>query len=97
MVHSSFEWSEVLGSSDDGFLHVSVFDSDDPGHALTLLDEAGAAVETAVRHAALLSTVENDGHTVAFLVLVHHAADVQAAAFVLSSSQDAACADSLAL
>ena len=56
-----------------------------------------AAVEAAVWHAALLATVENDGDTVAFLVLVHHTADVQAAAFVLSSSQDATGTDSLAL
>jgi hypothetical protein len=45
----------------------------------------------------LLTTVEDDGDAVAFLVLVHHAADVQAAAFVLSSSQDATGTDSLAL
>jgi hypothetical protein len=56
----------MLGARDDGLLHVSVFDGHDPCSALTALDEAGAALETAVRHATLFSTVKNDGHAVAF-------------------------------
>jgi hypothetical protein len=97
MVYPSLEWAEVLGASDDGLLHVSVLDSDDPCNTLALRDEAGATVEAAVGHATLLTTVEDDSDAVAFLVLVHHAADVQAAAFVLSSSQNATGTDSLAL
>jgi hypothetical protein len=97
MVHPSFKWAEVLWASDDGLLHVAVLDSDDPCNTLSLRDEAGATVEAAVRHTTLLTTVEDDGNAVAFLVLVHHAADVQAAAFVLSSSQNATSADSLTL
>jgi hypothetical protein len=97
MVHPSFEWAEVLWTSDDGLLHVTVFDSDDPGNTLALFDKASAAVETSVRHTALLTTVEDDGDAVAFLVLVHHTADVQAAAFILSSSQNATSSNSLTL
>jgi hypothetical protein len=97
MVHPSFEWAEVLWASDNGLLHVAVFDGDDPCHALALRDEAGATVEAAMRHATLLTTVENDSDAVALLVLVHHTADVQATAFVLSSSQNATSSDSLTL
>jgi len=97
MVYPSFEWAEVLGTSDDGLLHVSVLHSDDPCNTLALRDEAGATVEAAVGHATLLTTVEDDGDAVAFLILVHHTADVQATALVLSSSQDATGTDSLAL
>jgi|TARA_X000000368_G_C22522621_1_gene489870 hypothetical protein len=97
MVHPSFEWAEVLWTSDDGLLHVAVFDSDDPGNTLALFDKAGATMETAMRHTALLTTVEDDGNAVAFLVLVHHTADVQAAAFILSSSQNATSSNSLTL
>jgi hypothetical protein len=97
MVHPSFKWAEVLGASDHGLLHVTVFNGDNPCNALALLDEARTAVEAAVRHTALLPTVEDDGHAVAFLVFVHDAADVQAASLVLPSSQDASGADSLSL
>ena len=96
-MHPSFEWAEVLRSGDDGLLHVAVLDGDNPRNTLTLLDEAGSSVEAAVGHATLLTTVEDDGDAVAFLVLVHHSADVKATAFVLSSSQDAAGANSLTL
>tara|TARA_B100001113_G_scaffold120527_1_gene98459 strand:+ start:743 stop:1006 length:264 start_codon:yes stop_codon:yes gene_type:complete len=87
----------VLWASNDGLLHVSILHSDNPCNTLALFDEPGATVEAAVRHTALLATVEDDGDAVAFLVLVHHAADVQAAAFVLSSSQNASSSDSLTL
>jgi hypothetical protein len=97
MVHPSFKWAEVLWASDDGLLHVAVFDGDDPCDTLALLDEAGATGEAAMRHATLLSTVEDDGDAVAFLVLVHDTADVQATAFVLASSQNATSTDSLTL
>jgi hypothetical protein len=97
MVHPSFQWAEVLWASDHGFLHVAVFDSDNPCDALTLRDEAGAAVETAVRHAALLATVKDDGDAVPFFVLVHDATNVQATSLVLPSSQNASGADSLSL
>jgi len=97
MVYPSFEWAEVLWASDDGFLHVAVLDGDDPCNTLALRDEAGATVEATVRHATLLTTVEDDGDAIAFLVLVHHTADVQAAAFVLASSQNATSTDSLTL
>jgi hypothetical protein len=97
MVHPSFKWAEVLWASDDGLLHVAVFDGDDPCDTLALLDEAGATVEAAMRHATLLTTVEDDGDAVAFLVLVHDTADVQATAFVLASSQNATSTDSLTL
>jgi hypothetical protein len=97
MVNPSFKWAEVLGASDHGLLHVTVFNGYNPCNALTLLDEAGAAVESAVRHAALLTAVKDDGHAVAFFVLVHHTADVQTAAFVLPSSQDASGSYSLTL
>jgi hypothetical protein len=97
MVHPSFEWAKVLWTSDNGLLHVAVLHSDNPGYTLALFDKASAAVETSVRHTALLTTVEDDGNTVAFLVLMHHAADVQAAAFILSSSQNATSSNSLTL
>jgi hypothetical protein len=97
MGHSSFKGAEVLGASDDGLLHVTVFNGYNPSDALSLLDKSGATVESSVRHTALLSTVKDDGHTVAFLILVHDTADVQATAFVLSSSQDASGSHSLTL
>jgi hypothetical protein len=97
MVNPSFKWAEVLGASDHGLLHVTVFNRNDPSDALALLDEARSAVEAAVRHTALLPTVKDDGHAVAFFVLVHDAADVQTASFVLPSSQDASGAHSLTL
>jgi hypothetical protein len=97
MVHPSFKWAEVLGASDHGLLHVTVFNGDNPCNALAALNEARASVEAAVRHAGLLATVKDDGHAVAFLVFVHDAADVQAASLVLPSSQDASGADSLSL
>ena len=87
----------MLWASDDGLLHVAVLDSDNPCNTLALRDEAGATVEAAVGPATLLATVEDDGDAVAFLVLVHHTADVQAAAFVLSSSQNATSSNSLTL
>ena len=96
-MYPSLKWAEVFRASDDGLLHVAVFDRDDPSHALALFDESGATVEAAMRHAALLSTVEDDGDSVAFLVVVHDAANVQAAAFVFPSSQNATSADSLTL
>jgi hypothetical protein len=65
-VLTSLQGAQMLGARDDGLLHVSVFDGHDPCSALTALDEAGAALETAVRHATLFSTVKNDGHAVAF-------------------------------
>ena len=96
-MYPSLKWAEVFRASDDGLLHVAVFNRDDPSHALALLDESGATVEAAMRHAALLSTIEDDGDSVAFLVVVHDAANVQAAAFVFPSSQNATSADSLTL
>ena len=72
MVHPSFKWAEVLWASDDGLLHVAVLHSDDPSNALALFDEAGTSMETAMRHSALLTTVKDDGHTVAFLVPVSY-------------------------
>jgi len=97
MMHPSFKRAEVFRASDNGLLHVAVFDRDNPSHALALFDESGATVEAAVRHTGLLSTVEDDSDSVAFLVVVHDAANVQAAAFVFPSSQNATSADSLTL
>jgi hypothetical protein len=97
MVNPSFEWAEVLGASDHGLLHVTVFNRNDPSDALALLDETRSAVEAAVRHTGLLATVQHDGHAVAFFVLVHDAADVQTASFGLPSSQNASGAHSLTL
>jgi hypothetical protein len=97
MVYPSFEWAEVLGASNHCFGHITVFHGNNPGDALALLDESSAAVESSVRHATLLSTVKDDGDTVAFFVMVHDAADVQTTAFILSSSQDAASSYTLTL
>tara|TARA_B100001109_G_C18725932_1_gene409570 strand:- start:153 stop:416 length:264 start_codon:yes stop_codon:yes gene_type:complete len=87
----------VLWARDDGLLHVSVFDGHDPSSALAALDEAGAALEAAVGHATLLATVEHDGHTVAFCVVVHDAGDVDAGSLAASAAKDAAGTDSEAV
>jgi len=97
MVHPSFKWAEVLGASDHGLLHVTVFNGYNPCNALAALNEARTSVEAAVRHAGLLAAVKDDGDAVAFLVFMHHTADVQAASLVLPPSQDASGADSLSL
>jgi hypothetical protein len=83
----------MLGARDDGLLHVSVFDGHDPCSALTALDEAGAALETAVRHATLFSTVKDDGHAVAFRVVVHDAGDVDPGSFAAAAAKDATGTD----
>ena len=84
-------------TGNDRLLHVAVLDSNNPSDALALLDESGSAVETAMRHTALLSTVKNDSNSVAFFIVVHDAANVQAASLVLSSSQDASSSYALSL
>jgi len=97
MVDPSFEWAEVFGAGDHGLLHVAVFDRNNPGDALALLNEARASMEPSVRHAALLTTIEDDGHAVTRFVVVHDTTDVQAASLVLSSSQDASGSYALTL
>jgi len=87
----------VFSTGNDRLLHVTVFDSNNPSDALALFNESGSAVETAMRHTTLLSTIKNDSNSVAFFILVHDAANVQAAALVLSSSQDASSSYTLSL
>jgi hypothetical protein len=53
---------------------------------LALLNESSAALEPAVGHTHLLSSIENDGNAVAFLIIMHDSADVHSAAFVLAAS-----------
>tara|TARA_B100000925_G_scaffold244112_1_gene193875 strand:+ start:4896 stop:5159 length:264 start_codon:yes stop_codon:yes gene_type:complete len=83
----------VLRACNDGLLHVSVFDRDDPSRTLAALDESGAALEAAVGHATLLTTVEHNGHTVAFGVVVHDAGDVDAGSLGAAAAKDAAGTD----
>ena len=64
---------------------------------LGAFDESSTAVKTAVRHSTLLATVKNNSDSVSFFVLVHNAANVQAASLVLSSSQDASGSYTLSL
>jgi len=76
----------VLRSSNDRFWHVTVFDGDNPSNTLSLLDESCSAVESAVRHTHLLASVKDNGDSVAFLIIVHYAADVDSASLVLTST-----------
>jgi hypothetical protein len=46
-------------------MHISVFYSDDPSLAPALLNESSTAVESAMRHPHLLSTIEDDSDSVA--------------------------------
>jgi hypothetical protein len=87
----------VFSTGNDRLLHVTVFDSNNPSDALALFNESGSAVETAMRHTTLLSTIKNNSNSVAFFILVHDAANVQAASLVLSSSQDASSSYTLSL
>ena len=87
----------MLGASDDGLLHVAVLDGNDPSRTLAALDETGAALEAAVGHATLLTTVEHDGHTVAFGVVVHDAGDVDAGSLAATAAKDAAGTDAEAV
>tara|TARA_B100000965_G_scaffold123604_1_gene102276 strand:- start:88 stop:303 length:216 start_codon:yes stop_codon:yes gene_type:complete len=68
----------VLGSSNDRLLHVPVLYGNNVGIALLFLDKSSTALESAVRHAPLLSSIENNRDTVAGFVCVHDSADVQA-------------------
>ena len=68
----------MLGSSNDRLLHVPVLYGNNVGIALLFLDKSSTALESAVRHASLLSSIENDCDTVAGFVCVHDSADVQA-------------------
>tara|TARA_B110001452_G_scaffold225602_1_gene199618 strand:+ start:7395 stop:7652 length:258 start_codon:yes stop_codon:yes gene_type:complete len=85
-MHSSLEWAQVLRSSNHSLWHVAVLDSNDPSDTLSLLDVACAAVESAVGHAHLFSSIEDDGDAVAFLIVMHNSGDVHSAAFVLATS-----------
>jgi hypothetical protein len=85
-VNSSLEWSQMLRSSNHSLWHVSVLDRNNPRNTLALLNESSAALEPAVGHTHLLSSIENDGNAVAFLIIMHDSADVHSAAFVLAAS-----------
>ena len=87
----------MFWAGDDSLLHVSVLHGDNPGDALSLLDESCTAVESAVRHAHLLTAIEYDGDSVARFIIVHNSADIQATALIFSSSQNASSSYSLAL
>jgi hypothetical protein len=76
----------MFRSSDDGLRHVSVLHCYNPCDALSLFDKSGSAVESAVWHTHLFSAVKDDGNSVAFLVFMHYAADVQPASFALTAS-----------
>jgi hypothetical protein len=72
----SLQWAEVFRTGDDSFLHVSVFDCNDPSNTLSACDESSSSVESAMRHTHLLSAVKNDSNTVAFFVVMHYTTDV---------------------
>jgi hypothetical protein len=76
----------MLRSSNHSLWHVSVLDRNNPRNTLALLNESSAALEPAVGHTHLLSSIENDGNAVAFLIIMHDSADVHSAAFVLAAS-----------
>jgi hypothetical protein len=85
-VNSSLEWSQVLWASNHCLWHVSVLHRNNPRNTLALLDKSSAALESAVGHTHLLSSIEDDSDSVAFLIFMHYAADVHSAAFVLAAS-----------
>tara|TARA_B100000767_G_scaffold54896_1_gene50385 strand:+ start:373 stop:630 length:258 start_codon:yes stop_codon:yes gene_type:complete len=85
-MHSSVKWAQVLRPSNHSFWHVAVFNSNDPSDTLSLLDVACAAVESAVGHAHLFSSIEDDSDAVAYLVVMHYSSDVHSAAFALATS-----------
>ena len=87
----------MFWAGDDSLLHVSVLHGDNPGDALSLLDESCTAVESAVRHAHLLATVQNDCNAVTLFVVVHNAVDVRSRTVFSSSTKDASCPYSLSL
>jgi hypothetical protein len=87
----------VFCAGNNRLLHVTVLNSNNPSDALALFNESSSAVETAMRHTALLATVKNDSNSVAFFILMHDTANVQAASLVLSSSQDASSSYTLSL
>lgn len=80
----------MLRASNDCLCHVLVVQSDDPSAALLSLDDAGGALEAAVRHSLLLGAIEDDCDAVADLVLVHDASDVEATALLLRAAKDTA-------
>ena len=63
----------MFWAGDNSLLHVSVLHGNNPSDALSLLDESCTAVESAMRHAHLLATVQDDCNAVTFLVVVHNA------------------------
>ena len=87
----------MFWAGDDRLLHVSVLDGDNPSDALSLLDESCTAVESAVRHAHLLATVQDDCNAVTLFVVVHNAVDVRPRTVFSSSTKDASCPYSLSL
>jgi len=82
----------VLGAGHDGLLHVAVRDSDDVRSSLCPRDDSGLALEAAVWHALLLSSVKNDCDAVALGVGVHHSVDENTAALVLLLLENATSA-----
>jgi len=79
----------VLGSGDYGLRLIAIRDSDDIGPTLTAVDDSGAALESAVRHASLLRSVKDDGNPVTFLKRMHNPSDVDSTALRLRLLEDA--------
>ena len=80
-----------------GFLHVPVLYGDNPRYTLALLDESCSAMESSVGHAHLLTSVQDDGNPVAFLVVVHNAVNVRSRTVFSTSTKNASCPNSLSL
>jgi hypothetical protein len=76
----------VLWACDDGLLHISVLYSDDPCFATALFDESSSAVKTAMRHAHLLSTIEDDSDSVACCVFVKNTGNIQSSLLVSTTA-----------
>lgn len=82
----------MLGAGHDRLLHVAVRDSDDVRSSLCPRDDSSLALEAAVWHALLLSSVKNDCDAVTLGIGMHHSIDENTAAVGLLLLENAASA-----